>query len=250
MPRADSYTVDFNAPQYSDHGDGLSQNLANSIFYDFTQSGVEGFDTTNPDIGNSENSVGQQEALDARRERNLSFMKDKGYVLKAASDKSGDYQWLEDANGNMVGKEQRATNDDDWYAIASTMLLGAFTGGAGLGSTLGSSMGLSGTVANTVGTGLINAANTAGNGGDVKQSLLSTGASLGLNGLGSLIGVNNLNPQLSAAITGGVTAAAKGGNPLEGAIQGGINSFISTGNPFLDRIMKTAVSKQIPKFLG
>jgi hypothetical protein len=252
MAKREGYTIDPNAPKYLEQGDGQDANINQNLWYDFSKSGIADF-ANKPSQGsgslNELESPEYQSSLAAYNDGVWKTMAEKGWSVKGTgNDESGNYQWIEDKDGNVVGKEQGFAGDGEFFKQAASLMAMAATGG-GLGTSLGNSMGLTGSLATGVGNGLISVGSTAATGGDWKQALLSTAGSLATTGIGSMVGVNNLNPQLAAAMQGGIRSAVKGDDFLTGAIQGGVNSFISTGNPALDSILKTVVGKQIPKIL-
>lgn len=253
MAKREGYTLDPNAPKYIEHGDGQDANINQNIWYDFSKSGIADFANAPSQGSGSLNELESDEYKTASKSYSDAVWKkmaENGWTLKGTgNDETGNFQWIEDKDGNVIGKEQGVSGDGELFKQAASLISMAATGG-GLGTSLGSSLGLSGSLATAVGNGLIGVGTTAATGGDWKQALLSTAGSMATSGLGSLVGVNDLSPQLSSAIQGGIKSAVKGDDFLTGAIQGGVNSFISTGNPALDGIMKTVVGKQIPKILG
>lgn len=239
-------TVDLATNPYfgaQDQGDGSGTmgNGDGSGFFNFEKAGLK--DAPKYDAGDPISGGGDSKYKDRLQQ----YLADNNYSLKTQSDTAGDFRWVEDANGKIIGDKQFfSAQEEGWDLAAGTML--AFAGGPlGIGNTIGSSLGLTGKLAATVGGGVLNAGHTAAMGGDPRAALLSTALSAGgslLDKFGGSLGLNLPEP-LQKGLVGGITSAAKGGDFLSGAASSALlpsaGSLLDTGNPMINNLLKAIV---------
>ena len=116
----------------------------------------------------------------------------------------------------------------------------------GAGAALGTALGATGATAAIVGNAIINGAMAEAAGGDFWKA--AAGSAIG----GAMSGAAGSLPSTGSAIvdraiTGGVTAAITGGDPLQGALNGaitaGINEFVpTTGNKIVDSAVASGIN--------